>query len=112
MMFKKREETLFIYIVLKDNLPKDFTKDSLFREARLRGELDTGYHFILHNTGILEADRDKDCVAQYDFPEYRTSLYVLAESIKGKLTDAQKIIIKRDILPLYPDAEVLEVKSE
>lgn len=111
MMFRKREETLFIYIVLKE-LPKDFTKDSLFREARLRGELDTGYHFILHNTGILEADRDKDCVAQYDFPEYRTSLYVLAESIKGKLTDAQKIIIKRDILPLYPDAEVLEVKSE
>lgn len=111
-MFKKREETLHIYIVLKDNLPKDFTKDSLFRQARLMGELDTGYHYILHNTGVLETDRDQDCVAQYDFPEYRTSLYVLAESIKGKLTDAQKIIIKRDILPLYPDAEVLEVKSE
>ena len=111
MMFRKREETLFIYIVLKE-LPKDFTKDSLFRLARLRGDFDTGYHFILHNTGVLETDRDQDCVAQYDFPDYRTSLYVLAESIKGKLTDAQKIIIKRDIQPLYPDAEIVEVKSE
>lgn len=111
-MFRKREETLFIYIVLKDNLPKDFDKDSLFREARLRGDFDTGYHFILHNTGVLETDRDKDCVAQYDFPDYQTSLYVLAESIKGKLTDAQRIIIKKDILPLYPNAEIMEVKSE
>lgn len=110
-MFRKREETLYIYIVLKE-LPKDFTKDSLFRQARLRGDFDTGYHLILHNTGVLEKDRDQDCVAQYDFPDYRTSLYVLAESIKGKLTDAQKIIIKKDILPLYPDAEIKEVKIE
>ena len=111
-MFRKRDETLFIYIVLKDNLPKDFDKDSLFREARLRGDFDTGYHFILHNTGVLETDRDQDCVAQYDFPDYQTSLYVLAESIKGKLTDAQRIIIKKDILPLYPNAEIKKEKSE
>ena len=111
MMFRKREETLFIYIVLQE-LPKDFTKDSLFRAARLRGDFDTGYHLILHNTGLLEADREQDSVAQYDFPDFDKSLYVLAESIKGKLTDAQKIIIKKDIQPLYPQAKLKEVKSE
>ena len=110
-MFRKREETLYIYIVLKE-LPKDFTKDSLFIAARRAGELDTGYHIILHNTGLLEYDREQDCVAQYDFPDYDKSLYVLAESVKGKLTDAQKIIIKRDIIKLYPEAKVKEVKSE
>ncbi len=110
-MFRKREETLFIYIVLKE-LPKDFSKDSLYRQARREGELDTGYHIILHNTGLIETDREQDCVAQYDFPDFDKSLYVLAESVKNKLTDAQKIIIKRDIQTLYPDAKLKEVKSE
>ena len=110
-MFRRREETLFIYIVLKE-LPKDFSKDSLYVQARRSGEFDTGYHLILHNTGVLEHDRDLDCVAQYDFPDYDKSLYVLAESVKGKLTDAQKLIIKNKIQELYPKAKLKEVKSE
>ena len=112
MVFRKREETLFIYIVLKE-LPKGFTKDSLFIQARRCGGLDTGYHYILHNTGVLETDRDQEGVACFDFPDYDKSLYVLCEDIKdGKLTDAQKKVIESSIKPLYPEAKLKEVKSE
>ena len=110
MEYKKREETKYIYIVLQE-LPQDFTKDSLFVSARRAGELDTGYHIILHNTGDIEYDRPLDSVAQYDFPDYSTSLYVLAEMVKkGKLTDAQQIVLDRQIKTLYPKAKVKEVK--
>ena len=108
--YRKREETKYIYVVLKE-LPEDFTKDSLFVSARRAGELDTGYHIILHNTGEIEYDRPMDSVAQYDFPDYQVSLYVLAEKMKKKgLTDAQQIVFDRQVRSLYPDAKVKEVK--
>ena len=110
MFFRKREETKFIYIVLKE-LPVGFTKDSLFIAARRAGELDTGYHIILHNTGEMEFDREKEAVAQYDFPDWQESFYVLAESIKGKLTDAQRKRLP-EIQQMYPGAVLKEVKIE
>ncbi len=109
--FRKREETQYIYVVLKE-LPVGFTKDSLFIAARRAGELDTGYHIILHNTGEMEFDRNKEAVAQYDFPDCDKSLYVLAESLKGgKLTDAQRKRLP-EIQKMYPEAVLKEVKIE
>lgn len=107
MQFKKRERTDYIYVVKK--LLKGATLTSLFKQARRAGEFDTGYHYIMRNTGELETDRSPaDTVAQYNFPDNTVSLYILADCYNGKLSDAQKLVLS-DIAKKYPDAEIKEV---
>ena len=105
MEFKKRLCTISIRIV-KQPL-NGLTKEMLYKKARRNGEFDTGYHFIIHNDGNLEVDRPIDAVAQWNFEEYETSLYILADTV-GKLSDAQRLVL-RSITEKYPDAKLLEV---
>lgn len=105
MEFKKRTITTSIRVV-KQNL-NGLDKEALYKKARRLGEFDTGYHFIIHNDGNLEEDRPIDAVAQWNFEEYETSLYVLADTA-GKLSDAQRLVL-RGITEQYPDAKLLEV---
>lgn len=105
MIFKKREETKFLYVVKEDL--KGAKKDTLFRNARKSGEFDTGYHFILSKTGILETDRDKECVAGWELQDNLVSVYVLADST-GKLTDAQHAVIK-ELLDRFGKLKLIEV---
>lgn len=106
MEFKQRLTTTAIRVV-KHPL-KGVGKETLYKEARRRGEFDTGYHFILHHDGNLEVDRLETAVAQWDFEGYKTSLYVLADCPNGKLSDAQRLVL-RSITEKYPEAELLEV---
>ena len=92
MNFKNRIETKYLYVVKKDL--KGTKRDTLVRQAIQKGEFDTGYHFILSNTGLLEADRQSTAVAGWDFENNLESLYVLADST-GNLTDAQRNAIKQ-----------------
>lgn len=105
MEWKKRTLTKTIYVV-KANL-KGATKETLYLKARRHGEFDTGYHYVLYNDGTLEADRPENAVAQWDFENYETSLYVLADTT-GKLSDAQHLILKT-LNQQYPEAELMEV---
>lgn len=110
MEFKKRLSTDHVYVVKK--FLNDATKDQLYKAARRAGELDTGYHYILHNDGSVEEDRQPNtCVAQYDFENANTSLYILADCKKGKLSDAQRLILA-SITKDFPTAEVHEVTND
>lgn len=74
---------------------KGLSQDKLYKLARRKGELDTGYHIILHANGDMEHDRDIDAVAMCDFPDYETSIYVLADAKDTKhLSDAQHAAIE------------------
>lgn len=107
MKFKKRASTDYIYVVKKQL--KGASLATLFKQARRAGEFDTGYHYLLHNTGEIEVDRaPADTVAQYNFPDNTVSLYILADCYNGKLSDAQRLILA-DIVKQYPNAEVKEV---
>ena len=104
MKFKQRESTQFIHVDMK-NL-KGAGVEKLFKEARRNGELDTGYHIILSNTGLCETDREKGAVAQYNFPDANCSLYILADTGKiDKLNDAQNAAL-RQVLQDYPAAKL------
>lgn len=62
--------------------------------ARMEGSLDTGYHIILHRDGTCEYDRQIDAVADYEFKNYDTSIYILVDTTDIKhLTDAQRIVL-------------------
>lgn len=104
MKFKQRTTTSFIHVDMR-NL-KGANAEKLFKQARRCGELDTGYHYILNNTGIFEKDREEKAIAQHNFPDYDTSLYVLADTNNlGKLNDAQNAAM-RYLYGRYPDAEI------
>ena len=105
MNFKKRLTTTSIRVIKQPLNGLD--KEALYKKARRQGEFDTGYHFIIHNDGTLEADRPIEAVAQWNFEEYESSLYVLADTT-GKLSDAQRLVL-RGVAENYPDAEILEV---
>lgn len=65
-------------------------KEQLSNEAYKAGNLDTGYHYILYNSGLFDTDREIKAVAGFALPEREKSIFVLADS-KGKaaLSDAQ-----------------------
>ena len=110
MEFRKRLYTDHIYVVKTDL--NGATRDQLYKAARRAGELDTVYHYILHNDGTVEIDRQPNtCVAQYNFENANTSVYILADCKKGKLSDAQRIILVR-ISKEFPTAEVHEVTND
>lgn len=99
LRFRQRATTDNIYAHVKDL--KNKTKDRLYKEARRLGELDTGYHIIIHNDGSTEYDRDINAVAQYDFVDNETSIYVLCDAKDIKhITDAQKVVLE-DLRRLY-----------
>lgn len=97
--FRQRATTENIYACVKPL--GNATKDKLYKEARRAGELDTGYHIIIHNDGSVEYDRDINAIAQYDFIDNETSIYCLldAKDIKH-ITDAQKVILE-DLTRMY-----------
>ena len=104
LRFRQRATTDNIYAHVKDI--KNKTKDRLYKEARRLGELDTGYHIIIHNDGSAEYDRDINAVAQYDFENNETSIYVLCDAKDIKhISDAQKVILE-ELRRLYK----LEIK--
>lgn len=105
MKFRQRVSTEYIHVDLK-NL-KGQGVDKLFKQARRDGEFDTGYHYILSNTGLFETDREEGAVAQHDYPDYDSSLYILADTDGlDKLNDAQNAAL-RDIYKKYPAAQVI-----
>lgn len=77
--------------------------DTLVRTAMKGGNYDTGYHYILWQDGLLAADRPKEAVAGWELEANTESLCVLADTIDGKLTDAQAAAIKA----LAGDLEVI-----
>ena len=86
-------------------------RHKLYRMARRRGDFDTGYHYILQTDGTLEADREKTAVAGWNLQAADVSLYILADAPEGKISDAQRVII-RSIAAEYPNAEIIERDSE
>lgn len=92
-MFRKRKVTSFICVDKTNN--QKITKDSLYKKARRRGELDTGYHFLLTNAGTLTADRDIEAVAAHSFPNAEESIYILALTFNSHLSDAQRLIVNK-----------------
>lgn len=91
--YKQRQKTTQICVVLQ-NLKKAH-KDKLLREAYKRGDLDTGFHFILYNSGLFDVDREITAVAGYLLPESENSIYVLADTMnETKISDAQTAYLK------------------
>lgn len=103
--FRQRAATDHIYVAKQDTFGKSLWQ--LYCQARRKGELDTGYHYILRSDGTLEADRPTEAVAQWDFKDSETSLYVLAEA-KDKLSSAQHLTLTQ-LQEQYPNATICEV---
>nr|DAR49133.1 MAG TPA: lysozyme [Bacteriophage sp.] len=109
LQFKKRTCTDWLYIIKKPL--NGATKENLVSAARRLGEFDTGYHYIIQSDGTIETDRDNEAVAQWDFPDNTTSIYILCDTT-GSLTDAQRIAVSdlfKNLVAQYPHIQTVEV---
>lgn len=110
LTFKRRQETTQICIVVRDC--KQVSLKRLYAEARRRGQLDTGFHIYIGRNGSIMYDRDINAIAQYNFPDNETSIYILCDSGTGKVTDAQKICID-ELEELYEiPSKIVELEGE
>ena len=109
LKFKQRTCTDWFYIIKKPINGAD--KEALVNAARRLGEFDSGYHFIIQNDGTVEADRDVNAVAQWDFKDNTTSIYILCDT-SGNLTDSQRIAVSdlfKTLVATYPNIQTVEV---
>ncbi len=91
--YRQRLNTTQICVVLYNFANQ--TAADLYRKAYQLGELGTGYHYILYKTGEAVADRDIMAVASKRLPEGENSIYILADTTEGKLSDAQNYWLKK-----------------
>lgn len=96
--YRKREQTAFVYVVCSGSNMGTF--EETFREARIRGYYDTGYHYYIDPMGEVFEDRDLDAIADANFEEYTHSIYILCEAEK-KLNDCQKLSLNELLPVLY-----------
>lgn len=61
----------------------------------------------MQSDGTLEADRSELAVAGWNLEDAESSLYILADAPDGKLSDAQRVII-RSLANAYPQAQLIE----
>lgn len=78
--FKQREKTEAIRVVKRDLHGAD--QQQLYKQARKIGDLDTGFHIIVLQNGLVEFDRDIKAVASHRLPYNEESLYVLVDTPK------------------------------
>lgn len=93
--FKQRLETEQICVVCR-KFKNGETKADIYKQSRRFGGLDTGFHIIIYNTGLVETDREITAVAGRTMPYFDTSIYVLLDAPnKTHITDAQKLALER-----------------
>lgn len=90
--FKKRETTEALCVVLRHINGAD--RLTLFKQSRKLGDLDTGFHIILLDNGLIEYDRDIKAVAGHDLPDNETNIFILVDASKAP-NDAQKNSLQR-----------------
>ena len=97
--YRKREHTAFVYVVCSGSNVGTFTE--AFRNARIQGYYDTGYHYYIDPLGEVFEDRAIDAIADSTFEEYTHSIYILCESEK-KINDCQRLTLD-ELLPMLYD---------
>lgn len=109
LKFRKRADTYYIYIVMKDL--KGIALEDLRNKCLRRGGLDTGFHFIVRENGNVEADRVEYAYAGWWFEHEDKALAILVDTAgENKVTMAAKKAIK-EITSKYPKAKVLETND-
>ena len=103
MKFNKRKETKYFHVILRNTCK---TYKQLFNEARRRGELDTGFHYVVDALGLVVSDRPEDAVAGWDLTDANCSIYVLVDA-KKEMNDSQKLVVKK----LYKKYSALTYKE-
>lgn len=90
--YKQRSETKSITVVYEDMKGQPF--NIVYRNSLRKGEFDTGYHFYIDAECTLSADREITSVAQHDFKNNDTSIYVLIDTVTIRDTnDTQRKIL-------------------
>lgn len=105
MNFKLRKETKY-FCVVKKLVCKDAAQ--LYKEARRRGDLDTGYHYIVDSLGNITTDRPSEAVAGWNLKDNEVSVYVLVDANK-KLNDSQKLVVHNLQNTYYPKTKYKEI---
>lgn len=108
--WKKRDATDYIYLVKRNLNNIDITA---LRNSYIRkGNLDTGYHYIIRRNGFVEHDRPEDAYAGWLFNDKDRSVAVLIDvSDTGNMTMATKKALA-EIVKKYPKAKIKEVEEE
>lgn len=83
----KRERTECL-IIDKRNV-EDKPLKELFCEMKRKARFDTGYHYIVHRTGLVETDLDLEEVAGIQFKQKLLGVAILVPTVAGKMTTAQ-----------------------
>ena len=87
LRYKLRDKTTAILVVPKA-LPVGCTADSLRKQARRAGRVDTGYHVLLWLDGTHNNDRPIEAQATSDYPE--AIMVLAAVDAKGELSNCQR----------------------
>lgn len=102
MKFRHRKTTNFVYVVKMNT--GGLSVPELQAEARRRGDLAIGYHYVVQENGQVEQGRAPYEVAGHDLENPETSIYILVDSGERKaLSDAQKVSLK-DLLESLEEA--------
>jgi len=107
MKFRIREATEFLYVHVQDT--GGLSVQELQREARRKGLLGFGYHYVIQQDGTVEHGRKPYEVAGHDFENPNVSVYVLVDSETGELTDAQKVSLRDLISSLQGEYQRIKV---
>ena len=114
LTFKKRKATDKVFIVFNNCERAKF--DTVYRNARRKGEYDTGFHFYIDINGYVTSDRELNDVAQYDFICSETSVYVLVDAPDNdSMSDAQLASLNKTITMLretFKGVDIITTKSE
>lgn len=92
MKFRSRKTTDHLCVVKSDTggLPVP----ELQAEARRRGDLAIGYHYVVQENGKVEQGREPYAVAGHNFENPENSIYILVDiGDRGRLTDAQQVAL-------------------
>lgn len=114
MKFRSRKTTDYLYVVRKDT--GGLSVPELQAEARRRGDLAIGYHYVVQENGKVEQGREPYAVAGHNFAHPENSIYILVDiGDRGRLTDAQKVALE-DLLDMlqgeHPGARLMHTLDD
>ncbi|GBG55179.1 hypothetical protein SPFL3102_03559 [Sporomusaceae bacterium FL31] len=87
--------------------------ETLWREARRKGELDVPFHFLVQASGVLETGRPLQAVAGRLYPRNESTVYILLDAKDNNtITDAQKKTLKeilKELKAKFPGVQTVKV---
>ena len=92
-MIKFKERTESPKAIRLAFTPNDMSKDDYENKMKGNGWFCLGYHFVLHENGVIEKGIPLEQYADPSLPEWKDSIYVIVMAIT--ISDVQKFALRK-----------------